>query len=193
MNKILYLHGFNSSPDSYKAKLMQQYMNDAGLGEYIEIPVIPPAPREAINLLNQYATTINNDYGLSVVGSSLGGFYATWLAEQFGCRAVLVNPAVRPHLLLAKYLGENVNYHTSEKWIFNETHIEQLRNLDVNQISQPERYLLMVQTGDETLDYRDAIDKYAGCPSIIEQGGDHAFTGFDRYLDKILAFCNVTQ
>lgn len=172
---------------------MQQYMHDAGLDDYIEIPDVPPVPEEAINLLNQRATIINNDYGLSVVGSSLGGFYATWLAEKFGCPAVLVNPAVRPHLLLAKYLGENVNYHTSEKWVFDETHIEQLRNLDVNQITQPERYLLMVQTGDETLDYRDAVNKYAGCPSIVEQGGDHAFTGFERYLDKILAFCNVTK
>ena len=193
MSKILYLHGFNSSPASFKSQLMQQYMDENGLGKYIDIPAIPPVPQDAINLLESRAEQINDEYGLCVVGSSLGGFYATWLAEKFGCCAVLINPAVRPHLLLRKYLGENVNYHTSEKWIFEETHIEQLRHLDVDSITQPERYLVMVQTGDETLDYRDALEKYEDCPSIVEQGGDHAFTGFERYLDKILAFCNVTK
>ena len=193
MNKILYLHGFNSSPDSFKAQQILQHMHDNGLGDYIDIPAIPPIPQDAITLLTARAEKINHEHGLCVVGSSLGGFYATWLAEKLDCCAVLINPAVRPHLLLRKYLGENVNYHTSEKWIFDETHIEQLKNLDVDQITRPERYLVMVQTGDETLDYRNALEKYKGCPSIVEQGGDHAFTGFERYLDKILAFCHVTK
>ena len=126
-----------------------------------------------------------------MAGSSLGGFYATALAEHYGCRAVLINPAVRPHLLLQKYIGENVNYYTDEHWQFDASHVEQLRQLDVAHISQPQRYLLMLQTGDETLDYRDAEAKYAGCPAIMEQGGDHSFAGFERHIPRMLEFCGI--
>jgi len=104
----------------------------------------------------------------------------------------LVNPAVRPHELLRKYLGENTNYYTAENWVLDESHIEQFRDLYIESISSPGSYLLMLQTGDETLDYREALEKYADCAAIVEQGGSHEFNGFDRHLDKILEFCNVT-
>jgi predicted esterase YcpF (UPF0227 family) len=192
MNRILYLHGFNSSPQSHKARLLQGYMQRQGLGDYIEIPEIPSVPAEAIGLLRKQAEKIQQEQGLSVAGSSLGGFYATWLAEKFNCPAVLINPAVKPHELLIKYLGENINYHTAESWILDQAHIEQFRELYIDKITQPERYLLMLQTGDETLNYRDAVEKYAACPSIIEQGGSHEFDGFERHLDTLLSFCHVT-
>ena len=192
MSKILYLHGFNSSPESHKATVLQACMNQLGLGDRIDIPAIPPAPAEAIQVLRQHAENILHHSKLSLAGSSLGGFYATWLAERYQCPAVLINPAVKPHELLRKYLGENTNYHTDERWILDESHIEQFRRLFVEQISAPERYLLLVQTGDQTLDYREAVKKYEGCPAIVEQGGSHEFTGFERYLDKILSFCKVS-
>ena len=191
MNRILYLHGFNSSPRSYKARLLFDYMHKLGLGDRIEIPAIPPQPEQAIKLLLLRAEAIQQAGNLCVAGSSLGGFYATWLAEKYRCPAVLINPAVKPHELLVKYLGQNTNYYTAENWVLDETHIGAFRDLYVERITDPDRYLLMVQTGDETLDYREAIDKYAGCPSIVEQGGSHEFEGFERYLDKILSFCQL--
>ena len=193
MNRILYLHGFNSSPQSHKARLLQDHMQHSGLGAYIVIPKIPPLPDDAIGVLKRHAEAIMKETGLSLVGSSLGGFYATWLAERYQCPAVLINPAVKPHELLENYLGENTNYYTDERWVLDETHIEQFRNLYIERITQPQRYLLLLQTGDETLDYREAVKKYADCPSIIEEGGSHEFDGFERYLDKILAFCDVTD
>ena len=193
MNRILYLHGFNSSPQSYKARLLLEHMQDAGLGDYIEIPEIPPQPADAIALLQQRAETMQQYGEISFAGSSLGGFYATWLAEKYASPAVLINPAVRPHELLVKYLGTNRNYYTAESWTLDESHIEQFRKLYIEEVTDPQRYLLLLQTGDETLDYTEAVEKYAGCHSIIEQGGSHEFDGFERYLDKVLSFCHVTH
>jgi predicted esterase YcpF (UPF0227 family) len=130
---------------------------------------------------------------VAFAGSSLGGFYATWLAERFGGKAVLINPAVRPHELLEKYIGENINYYTSEHWILNESHIQQFRELDVDCITDPERYLVMLQTGDETLDYRHAVEKYEDCNIELEQGGDHSFIDFENHIDRLLKFCEITQ
>jgi predicted esterase YcpF (UPF0227 family) len=168
-------------------------MQRKGLDDCIEIPEIPPIPADAIAFLQEKAELILQEKGLSVTGSSLGGFYATWLAEKYHCPAVLINPAVKPHELLVKYLGDNTNYYTAENWVLDKTHIEQFREIYIEKITQPERYLLLLQTGDETLDCRDAVEKYADCPSIIEQGGSHEFDGFERYLDNILSFCHVTE
>ena len=187
MSTILYLHGFNSSPQSHKARALHDYMDRLGLNERIVIPAIPPVPDEAIELLQHCADEISNNDELALAGSSLGGFYATWLAEKYSCPAVLINPAVKPHVLLKKYLGENRNYYTDQSWVLDESHIEQFRRLCVDTISRPQRYLLML----ETLDYREALAKYQACPSIIEQGGSHEFSDFEKHLDKILSFCHV--
>ena len=214
--KLIYLHGFNSSPDSSKARVLRDYMDEKSAGvmdntgparisqkktilnktgrEFLlEIPAIPPAPAEAIEVLTRCVEAARKDYTVALAGSSLGGFYATWLAEKYGSRAVLINPAVSPHDLLKKYLGENVNYYTSERWMLDESHIEQLRKLDIKPITQPERYLLMLQTGDEKLDYRLAVAKYGGCPSIIEEGGNHSFVAFEDHIDRILDFCAASE
>lgn len=189
---LLYLHGFNSSPASYKAQALQQYMQAQGLAEQLSIPDINPCPADAyLQLCAEFSSLQSQFDHVTVAGSSLGGFYATVLAEHFGCRAVLINPAVRPHVLLEKYIGENVNYHTATRWQFDAAYIEQLRQLDVEPITSPERYLLMLQTGDQTLDYRHAIEKYADCPAQVEQGGDHSFTGFDQHIPRILEYCNI--
>ena len=191
MSKILYLHGFNSSPQSHKASVLHDYMKRLGLDECLVIPAIPTVPDEAIELLQHCADDLCKEDELAVAGSSLGGFYATWLAEKYSCPAVLINPAVKPHVLLKKYLGENRNYYTDHSWVLDESHIEQFRRLIIDDISEPQRYLLMLQTGDQTLDYREAMMKYEACPSIIEQGGSHEFSDFEKHLDKILSFCHV--
>ncbi len=186
---IVYLHGFNSSPDSYKARVLDAYMRARGIGQFLEIPMIPAVPSEAVAMLASLVEDLGRHHTVSLVGSSLGGFYATWLAERYGCKAVLVNPAVRPQELLLEYIGKNTNYYTSESWELDESHIQQFRDLDVTLITQPERYLLMLQKEDETLDYRLAQDKYKTCATIIEDGGNHSFINFESHLNRILTFC----
>jgi predicted esterase YcpF (UPF0227 family) len=148
-------------------------------------------PNAAVDMLSGLFESLKKTHTVAVAGSSLGGFYATWLAERYACKAVLINPAVRPHLLLEKYLGENINYYTTEHWVLDESHIRQFRELEVEFITQPERYLLMVQKGDETLDYRQAVNKYSNCPAIIENGGNHSFVNFENYIEQILEFCDL--
>lgn len=125
------------------------------------------------------------------MGSSLGGYYAAWLAERHGVRAVLVNPAVEAPRLLEGMLGPQTNLYTGERYELTPLHLEELRALEVAAITRPERYLLLVTTGDEVLDYRRAVEKYAGCRSIVVPGSDHGFGDFGDYLEEVLAFAGV--
>ena len=183
---IVYLHGFNSSPASGKARQIGEHM--AGLGRQTDYycPALPNSPREAIA---QVESSLAQTRGpVTLVGSSLGGFYATHLAEMHGWKAVLVNPAVHAHILMRSAVGPQTNWHTGEKWEFTEAHLAELAVLDVPTITRPERYLLLAQTGDEVIDYRDAVAYYAGARQIIEEGGDHGFAGFERHFQTILDF-----
>ena len=190
--RLIYLHGFNSSPASYKSTALQAYMAEKGMQGQLISPAIPPVPADALELLVDLYESNQQHGEVAVAGSSLGGFYATCLAERFGCKAVLINPAVRPHLLLAKYLGENINYYTSDHWMLDKIHIEQLRQMDVEPITNPDRYLLLLQKGDETLDYRQALEKYGDCPRVCEEGGNHSFAGFENYIEQLLKFCTIS-
>ncbi len=125
---------------------------------------------------------------VALIGSSLGGYYATYLAEQHGVRAALINPAVRPYDGLRPYLGPQRNLYTGVQYDFTAQHLGALRALEVSRVT-PEHYLLLVTTGDEVLDYRMATAKYNGCEQIVVEGGDHGFSGFVDYLDRVLAFC----
>ena len=191
--RLIYLHGFNSSPESYKAKVLHAYMAQNAMLDQLIIPEIPPVPADAMAMLVALFEENLPKGDVVVAGSSLGGFYSTCMAERFACKAVLINPAVRPHVLLKKYIGENINYYTSEKWMLDESHIEQLREMDVEAISNPERYLLMLQKGDEKLDYRQALNKYKDCPLMLEEGGDHSFAGFENHIPHMLRFCGISE
>ena len=184
---IVYLHGFNSSPASSKARQLNAFMAHNGrLADYA-CPALPNSPRAAIAAIE--ATLAQTDLAtITLVGSSLGGFYATWLAEKHGCKAILVNPAVHAHTLLRSALGPQKNWHSGEQWTLTEAHLDELTALDIARISRPERYLLLAQTGDEVLDYRDAVAYYAGAKQIIEDGGDHGFAGFERHFQTLLDF-----
>jgi predicted esterase YcpF (UPF0227 family) len=190
-HKILYLHGFNSSPQSHKAQLIRQYMADRQCLDLLLCPQIPPVPETARLFLEQLVEQTLENHALSFVGSSLGGYYATYLAEKYSGSAVLINPSVKPFETLAAYLGENRGYHSDKVWEFNETHIHQLEAMNVETITRTERYLVLLQTGDETLDYREAESKYRDCDCIIEQGGDHGFIGLERYIPQIMQFCRI--
>jgi predicted esterase YcpF (UPF0227 family) len=185
---ILYLHGFCSSPESWKARLLADTLAARGLRDRLFCPFLSHVPDEAIG--EAEAIIRKHDGPLTVAGSSLGGFYATWLAEKYDLRAVLINPAVAAPVSLEKYLGTQSNLHTHESFEFTARHVDQLRALEVARI-RPSRYLLMVETGDEVLDYRQAVARYAGCRQIVLPGGDHSFTRFPEYIAQLIEFCEL--
>ena len=179
---IVYLHGFNSSPQSHKAQVLQRYMQSRGLrGEFV-CPALPPEPYDAIRLVE----TLPRGEGTCYVGSSLGGFYATYLVETHGGKAVLLNPAIEPHVGLRAYLGPQKNLYTGKSYDLRAAHIEAWRNLYVPRTSG--RYLLIVETGDEVLDYRQALERYAGAEHLVIQGGDHSLGSFPEHLPRIVRF-----
>ena len=190
---ILYLHGFRSSPQSFKARLMGQRMRELGLQDSYLCPQLPASPAGAIALAESLIAGAAADLArLTVVGSSLGGFYATWLAEQYGCRAVLLNPAVQPPRELESYVGVTTQYHSDEPFEFKREYVDELRALAVGKISRPERYFLIAATGDEVLDWREMVAHYPGARQTVIEGSDHGIAEFADYLDDVLAFCGVS-
>lgn len=183
---LIYVHGFNSSARSYKAGLLRDYMVKLGLEKHYACPELSHRPAQAMAQL-QALIAPDDARTVTLVGSSLGGYYATHLVESLGARAVLVNPAVRPYELLAPYTGPQKNPYTGEAYEFTAGHVAELRALEVDHIT-PQRYLLITATGDETLDYRDGVSRYAGCEQIVVSGGDHGFRGFADYVDTVVTF-----
>jgi hypothetical protein len=158
-------------------------------GEFL-CPALPDRPARAIGLL-EAALRDAKPEEVTLVGSSLGGYYATFLAERFGVRAVLVNPAVDPYQGLGAYLGPQRNLYSGEAYELTQQHLDELRALEVEKLTRSERYYLMVTTGDEVLDYRVAMRKYAGCRQLVVQGSDHGFGDFGHYLDSVLDFAGL--
>ena len=186
---LVYLHGFNSSPASHKAQLMREHMEGRGLGSLYACPALPDAPREALEAI-EGAIAGCAARTLTFIGSSLGGFYATHLVEKLGCRAVLINPAITPHFGLEAYLGTQKNLHTGKPYELTRAHLDGWRALLVERID-PEKYLLLLETGDEVLDWREAARKYAGARTVIREGGDHSLQGFPEHVARILAFARI--
>ena len=186
---ILYLHGFRSSPDSYKACVMREHMQALGRAEEIACPDLSPSP--ALAIAQAEAILAGQDMkNVCIFGSSLGGYYATWLAEKYGCKAVLLNPAVKPPRDLESYVGVTTYYHSERVFEFKAEYVEQLRALAVEKISQPERYFLIAATGDEVLDWREMVAHYPDAKQFIIEGSDHGIAEFADYLDMVMAFCD---
>ncbi|GAB3374994.1 YqiA/YcfP family alpha/beta fold hydrolase [Massilia agri] len=185
---ILYLHGFRSSPKSFKARVVQKALEDAGRAHELICPQLPASPKAAMELALLLAERHAPD-NLSIIGSSLGGFYATWLAERLGVRAVLLNPSVNPLKNLEHHVGVTTAWHSDEPFEFRREYIDELAALRVENITRPERYFLVAATGDEVLDYRDMVAHYAGAKQHVIEGSDHAISEFPRYVDEVLAFC----
>jgi uncharacterized protein len=186
---IIYIHGFNSSALSFKASVLRRRMAELRRGREFLSPELPHGPRDAIALLSA-TIEANAAHEVNLIGSSLGGYYATFLAERYRVRAVLVNPAVAPYELLGPWIGPQTNLYTGASYELTPDHLAELRELETERVT-PERYLLIVTTGDEVLDYRAAVAKYSRSKQIILPGGDHGFSAFDQYLDRALAFCGV--
>ena len=188
---IVYLHGFRSSAASIKATQLR-----------VAVEALPERTRPALHIPNlqrgpalaieQVARLLPHDLrSVTIIGSSLGGYYATHLAERFGTRAVVINPAVRPYEDLLPYLGTQTNLHTGEAFEVTHAHFDELRMLSVARITRPDRYLVLLEAGDEVLDYREALAYYAGAWQYVRGGGDHTFQDYAQQIPVILRFAGV--
>jgi predicted esterase YcpF (UPF0227 family) len=186
---LLYLHGFRSSPRSTKAQHMMQVMRAHPQVHWC-CPQLPPSPREAATLID----TLTRDWpdGFAVMGSSLGGFYATWLAAHRSCKVVLINPAVDPARDLAHYIGEQTAWHDPQtSFYFAPHYVQELQALSAPALTQPERFLVFIAKGDEVLDWREMSARYAGAQLVVREGGDHALSDFAEHVPQVLAFLGL--
>jgi predicted esterase YcpF (UPF0227 family) len=183
---ILYLHGFRSSPASAKVRQLADFLARRGQAQALWCHQLPASPRAAIALIEQAIDAAPARPVL--IGSSLGGYYATYLAEKHDLRAVLINPAVHAADLLSPYTGVVTNLYTGESFDFTPEHIAELRELWVPELARPQRFWLIVETGDEVLDYREAIARYAGARQTVIEGGDHSLQHFPDLLESIVSF-----
>ena len=188
---LLYLHGFRSSPQSTKARQVAARVQAQHPGVTWWCPQLPPSPREAMDLVMQGIAGWPRE-SMAVVGSSLGGFYASWVAQQTGCPAVLLNPAVYPARDLTQYIGEQTSWHNPEDhFFFKPEFIEELRALDAGPLRQPRRYFAIIAKGDEVLDWREMTSRYAGARIKLLPDSDHALSDFDAHIDEVFDFLNL--
>jgi uncharacterized protein len=186
---LLYLHGFRSSPLSTKARQMAQRVAERHPQLHWWCPQLPPSPREAVDLvMNGIAQWPRRS--MAVVGSSLGGFYATHVAGMTGCRAVLLNPAVHPARDLSNYIGEQTAWHDpAEHFYFRPEYIDELRALELGPLARPQQVFAVIAKGDELLDWREMSARYPGSRIKLIEGSDHALSDFERHhLDEVMAF-----
>jgi predicted esterase YcpF (UPF0227 family) len=190
---LLYLHGFRSSPQSAKARRMADWVRTQRPDLQWWCPQLPPSPREAMTMVfDQIATWPAGQ--MAVIGSSLGGFYATVVAEDVGCPAVLLNPAVHPARDLQKYIGEQTHWHDADqRFFFRAEFVDELRALAPAALTRLERYFAVIAKGDEVLDWREMSGRCAGAHIKLLEGGDHALSDFDTHLPEIVAFLGLAS
>lgn len=186
---LLYLHGFNSSPQSDKGLATARYIAKHFPQLSFFQPQLPATPAAAMTLLIEIVEqALAKGESLHFIGSSLGGYFASYLAETYGGRAVLINPAVTPYALFDDFIGQQYNPYTDETYQILPEHKQEVALYDTEVILNPERFLVLLQSGDEVLDYQQAVNKYHCCQLLIEAGGDHSFIGYEQQLDRICQF-----
>jgi hypothetical protein len=183
--KLIYLHGFNSAPSSRKAQQVRSHFERWGRLDELDIPALPHRPAEAIQML---CDLVQSGGCTALMGSSLGGYYATFLAERYRIPAVLINPAVKPYQLLTQHLGWQTNPYTGHRYELIDAHVSELTALEIDSLTAS-LYFLLTRTGDEVLDYRAAVQRYHGARQWVIPGGDHGFSDFDPYVEVALEFC----
>lgn len=186
---LLYLHGFRSSPQSTKARLVGDRIAQQHPQVHWWCPQLPPSPREAAELVMKGVADWPRT-SMAVIGSSLGGFYATYVAGMTRCRAVLLNPSVYPARDLERHIGDQANWHNpTERFYFRPEYIQQLSTLEIGQLTRPERAFAIIAKGDEVLDWREMSARYLGSRVKLIEGGDHALSDFaQQHLDEVVAF-----
>ena len=184
---VIYLHGFLSSPKSQKATQTLEFVRANYPDLTIEIPQLGDYPNDAVATIEQLAKKYKGRK-LRFIGSSLGGYLSTFMVEKYSGKAVLINPAVRPFELLVDYLGKNINPYTQKVFFLENKHVDELYQLNMPRLQPISDYWVLLQTADGTLDYRQAESKYQDYKVNIEQGGDHSFQGFQRFLPDIFRF-----
>ena len=187
---IVYLHGFRSSPRSSKAVITGEAIQKMSTGKNVYewyCPQLLASPKASIEMIESHIKNSKYDR-LVVIGSSLGGYYANYLAEKYGCKAVVLNPAVRAPRELAPHVGMLTSYDTNEPYDFRPEYIDELRGFQVEVISNPARYFLMAAKGDELLDWREMVDFYRGSTQLVLEGSDHGIGEYSDYLPEVLKF-----
>jgi uncharacterized protein len=188
---LLYLHGFRSSPQSIKARQVAARVAAQHPGVTWWCPQLPPSPREAMALVTKGIANWPRDR-MAVVGSSLGGFYATWVAERTGCPAALLNPAVHPARDLARHIGELTAWHDpNERFFFKPEYVDEVAALEVPQRPDNIRFFAMIAKGDEVLDWREMTGRYPGAQIRLLEGSDHAISDFDAHIDALFTFLDL--
>ena len=188
---LLYLHGFRSSPQSTKARQFARRVAERHPAVTWWCPQLPPSPRETMAMLMQGTASWPADR-MAVVGSSLGGFYATCVAEARSCKAVVLNPAVNPARDLAGYTGEQTAWHDpQQRFVFEPGFIDEFRALEPGPLADPSQYFAVIAKGDEVLDWREMTGRYPGAQVKLLEGSDHALSDFDRHIDEVFAFLDL--
>ena len=188
LTHLLYLHGFRSSPQSTKAKKVTARVQRLHPEITWWCPQLPPPPRGAMDMLMQGISDWPRET-MAVIGSSLGGFYATCVGQATGCRAVVLNPAVDPARDLARHIGEQTAWHDpTQHFFFAPEYVEELRRLETGPLVQPENFFAVIAKGDEVLDWREMAARYAGVKVKLLEGGDHALSDFDSHIDEVFEF-----
>jgi len=191
---IIYLHGFNSGPQSVKGQMLARAAAKVADPPRFHLPQLHHRPARAMRDVGEWIDReVAARDGLTLVGSSLGGYYATFLAEKYGARAVAINPAIRPFDDLRPFAGRQRNLYTGDEYDVTPAHFAELEELEVVRITRPERYFLLVRVGDELLDWRKAVDFYAGAFQYVVGGGDHGWADFGDEVASVMRFagCSV--
>ena len=189
---LLYLHGFRSSPASTKARMTAAAVAERFPNVTWLCPALPASPKAAVAAVEQHIADWPRE-SMAIIGSSLGGFYATWLAEKWGCKAVLLNPAVRPSRDLARYLGNNAQWHDPDKnFIFEAAYVQELQAQELAFVTSPHRYFAVIAKADEVLDWREMTRHYEGASVKLLPSGDHALSDYAQHLDEVLTFVGLT-
>ncbi|QWD61677.1 YqiA/YcfP family alpha/beta fold hydrolase [Polynucleobacter sp. MWH-UH25E] len=190
---LVYLHGFRSSPRSSKAMMTGEGIKSISNSENpIEwyCPQLLASPKESMAMVEDYIKRSGADQ-MVVVGSSLGGFYANYLAEKYGCKAIVLNPAVRAARELAPHVGMMTAYDSDEPFDFRPEYIDELRALQVEKISNPSRYFLIAAKGDELLDWQEMVGFYPGAKHLVLEGSDHGIAEYADHLPQVLKFIST--
>ncbi|GLP97228.1 YqiA/YcfP family alpha/beta fold hydrolase [Paraferrimonas sedimenticola] len=189
---LLYLHGFASSPQSLKAQQTREFLEQHFPNTPIHVPALSHEPTLVkAQLCDWVERQMADGHTVRFMGSSLGGYLASYLSEKYGGKAAIVNPAVRPYELLADYVGIQENLYSGETFEVKIEHMDELKSMDTEVIRQPQNFLVLLQSDDEVLDYRQALWKYQSAQLIVQEGGDHSFVGFERHLPAIAEFLQL--